>query len=121
VAPRHWLNASTGEIEIDEYFRVKATVTGAQSSFFAFGESAAVPGTKLGYFAMQDAPLVAKNILAMIAGKEPKAKPVRLDGSILGLPMGPFKGLLLTPWFTGGDWMISMVRALCVCALRSDC
>ncbi|KAH9256038.1 hypothetical protein BASA81_005814 [Batrachochytrium salamandrivorans] len=105
--PPSWLDAATGEVEINP----ETFVLTKRKDVFAAGDAAKTNFTKLGYVAMGDAPVVAKNILAVLKGKEPTNKVKRAKTGMMILPFGPSKGRILTPVMTLGNFTTSMVKS----------
>ncbi|KAH9256039.1 hypothetical protein BASA81_005815 [Batrachochytrium salamandrivorans] len=105
--PPSWLDAVTGEVEID----LQTFVLTKRKDVFAAGDAAKTNFTKLGYVAMGDAPVVAKNILAVLKGKEPTNKVKRAKTGMMIIPFGPSKGRILTPVMTLGNFAASVAKS----------
>jgi len=104
--PADWLNVATGEIVIDDVFRVKG-----QGSVFAFGDAAHTGRTKMGAWAIDDAKAVAANVTAVAAGKAPTKTVAKARGPFIVLPVGERYGITVlgsTVWF--GNWSAATIK-----------
>jgi NADH dehydrogenase FAD-containing subunit len=102
--PNEWLDAKTHEVVVD----TKTLKLSSRNDVFCVGDSAKTDSLKLGYFAMEDAKVVAANIMQVVQGKEPTHKITRMMMMIL--PFGPKKGRVLLPFTTLGDWAASSFK-----------
>jgi len=109
--PAEWLDASTGEVLIDELFRVKGA--GSSGNVFCFGDAAQIlKRSKMGFWATNDAELVLANILAVIKGKAPTQKVQMPRGPLMLLPIGDKHGILVAAygWIFLGNKVASSLK-----------
>jgi len=104
--PASWLDEKTKEIKIDKH---TLQVTG-KTNVFAFGDAAKTETTKFGYAAGIQGDVVLANLKSAIAGKPLKAKFKYFETSIMLVPVGRAHGRILTPMWTGGNWIASKIK-----------
>jgi NADH dehydrogenase FAD-containing subunit len=105
--PKEWLDDTTKEVKIDEFWRVNG-----RNDVFAIGDIAKTNSTKLGLYATEDAAVVAKNIVDIV--KKHKTIPThKLSRSMefMIIPVGPRHGRSIFPVIgIVGDYLTSMMK-----------
>jgi len=103
--PTEWLDNSTKEVVVDQ----KTLLVQGQANVFAVGDIAKLPSAKRGYFASEDAKVVAKNVIQVLKGAKPSNKIQRMN--MIVLTLGSKGGRVLLPFTTLGPKIASMAKS----------
>ena len=106
--PPDWLDAVTGEVLIDDFFRVKGI-----SNVFCCGDAAQVKNrAKVALWAVKDGSLVAANVLSVVEGREPANRVKVPHGSVTLIPIGDKHGILVgaNGWIFFGNFLVSSIK-----------
>ena len=103
--PVNWVDQTTHDLIVD----TKTLQLKANKSVFCVGDVAKVESPKRGYFANEDAKVVAANVVQVLKGQEPTHKIQRMAMAIITL--GSHGGRMLLPFGTLGPRTTRLVKS----------
>jgi pyruvate/2-oxoglutarate dehydrogenase complex dihydrolipoamide dehydrogenase (E3) component len=97
-----------GQVEVDDCFRVRGT----DGSVLCLGDVCSHPSPKLGYIAARyHAPVVAKNVLAVLRGRALSSYSAPLV-YVFGTSLGPLQSVFQVGWFVVEQFLAQKARDL---------